>query len=318
MGRLSLALFLSILLFGGKGFAQDSIKEWIIQDGLSTDCPSLYKVGLASKVSYDLTNGFYFYSYTLTNNRGNSGDIWMFEIDIRRHPGSVVYDTVGLKFANKFERGDFQRYYRAAANAVEAIGFPALPNLDWVGVIAHNSVANFGTGSQLLKPDSSVGLFTMMSKAPPGIRAFTAYSYFDVGEYTPDIHGDTTAALDSIYNAVNKYIDSMTANMNYHGWTIGPTAPPTDFSPSAWIDTLASYKHQAVSLGWIDNQGIANSLDSKLDNAKSRFAAGDTTAAKNVLNAFVSEVEAQNGKHLTSEAYALLKYNAEYLIRRLP
>ena len=84
------------------------------------------------------------------------------------------------------------------------------------------------------------------------------------------------------------------------------------------LDTLVSLKHQAVANGWIDNQGVANSLDSKLDNAKSKLEAGDTTAAKNMLNAFVNEVEAQNGKHLTSEAYALLKYNAEYLIDRLP
>ncbi len=84
------------------------------------------------------------------------------------------------------------------------------------------------------------------------------------------------------------------------------------------LDTLISLKHQALAEGWIDNRGIANSLDSKLDNARKKLASGDSTTAKNMLNAFVNEVEAQNGKHLTSEAYALLKYNAEYLIDRLP
>ncbi|MDZ7262124.1 MAG: hypothetical protein ONB05_08475, partial [candidate division KSB1 bacterium] len=69
--------------------------------------------------------------------------------------------------------------------------------------------------------------------------------------------------------------------------------------------------------GWIDNQGIANSLDAKLDNAKKQLEKGKTKTAINVLQAFVNEVEAQKDKHLTSEAYALLKYNAEYLIKKL-
>ncbi len=92
----------------------------------------------------------------------------------------------------------------------------------------------------------------------------------------------------------------------------------TTMTVESLLDMLITSKEQAAAKGWIDNQGIANSLDSKLDNAKKRLAAGDTTAAKNILNAFVNEVEAQNGKHLTSEAYTLLKYNAEYLIERLP
>ena len=83
------------------------------------------------------------------------------------------------------------------------------------------------------------------------------------------------------------------------------------------LDTLVSLKEQSVANGSIDNQGIANSLDSKLDNARSRLEAGDSTAAKNMLNAFVNEVETQNGKHLTQDAYLLLKFNAGYIIDRL-
>ncbi len=217
-----------------------------------------------------------------------------------------------------FEETLFKRYYPPAINAVESVGFPQLPSLNWDVAIAHNSVASFGVDTLLPGPGSSVNGFTMMSKALPGIRAFTAYPDFNVYEFYPDIDQDTTATQDSIYNVITSYVDSMQNAVNYHGWTIGPTAPPLDSSASSWIDTLISYKHQALSLGWIDNQGVASSLDSKLDNARNRLVAGDTAAARNILNAFVNEVEAQNGKHLTSEAYALLKYNAEYLIRKLP
>jgi len=106
-------------------------------------------------------------------------------------------------------------------------------------------------------------------------------------------------------------------SIKVRGVTIGPTAPPLTFSPLAAIDTLISYKHQALALGWITNRGIANSLDQKLENARKQLERGKNKAAKNILEAFLNEVEAQKDKHLTSEAYALLKYNAEYLASKL-
>ena len=85
-------------------------------------------------------------------------------------------------------------------------------------------------------------------------------------------------------------------------------------------------KHEAFSLGWIKNKGIENSLDVKLDNAKKKLEQGNNIATKNILNAFINEVEAQgcavyencpSGKHLTPEAYGLLKYNVQYLLNKL-
>lgn len=99
--------------------------------------------------------------------------------------------------------------------------------------------------------------------------------------------------------------------------TIGPKAPPLDFKPVDFLSSIISMKHEAFSLGWITNQGIEQSLDAKLENAKKKLEQGNTNAAKNILEAFLNEVEAQKDKHLTSEAYGLLKYNVEYLIGRL-
>jgi hypothetical protein len=100
--------------------------------------------------------------------------------------------------------------------------------------------------------------------------------------------------------------------------TIVPGVIPHGVEGRTLLDTLISYKHQALALKWIDNEGIANSLDQKLENAKEKLISRDSVAARNILTAFVNEVEAQKDKHLTSEVYALLKFNAEYLIDRLP
>ncbi|MBI5559914.1 MAG: hypothetical protein HY883_01390, partial [Deltaproteobacteria bacterium] len=106
----------------------------------------------------------------------------------------------------------------------------------------------------------------------------------------------------------------------------GPTAPPLDFEPLDFLDYIISMKHEAFTLGWIKNAGIENSLDKKLESAKKSLEKGSTISAKNILSAFINEVEAQGcatyencpeGKHLTPEAWALLKYNVEYLMERL-
>lgn len=83
------------------------------------------------------------------------------------------------------------------------------------------------------------------------------------------------------------------------------------------IEMLIDDVDESYQNGWVDNQGIANSLNQKLENAKKQLEKGKTKQAVNILNAFINEVEAQKDKHLTSEVYVLLKYNAEYLIQRL-
>ena len=106
-------------------------------------------------------------------------------------------------------------------------------------------------------------------------------------------------------------------NDTVKGKTIGPGKIPEIFEPLPFLDNLVSLKEQAYSLGWIDNKGILNSLDQKLEAAKKNIEKGKVDTAKNILGAFINEVEAQKGKHLSSEAYALLKFNAQYLIENL-
>jgi hypothetical protein len=93
--------------------------------------------------------------------------------------------------------------------------------------------------------------------------------------------------------------------------------------PAEFVQLIIDMKHEAYTLGWITDSGVETSLDAKLDNAKKKFESGQTKAATQMLEAFINEVEAQGcatyddcpeGKHLKPEAYALLKYNAQYLI----
>ncbi|MBY9080678.1 chitobiase/beta-hexosaminidase C-terminal domain-containing protein [Paenibacillus sp. HN-1] len=71
------------------------------------------------------------------------------------------------------------------------------------------------------------------------------------------------------------------------------------FETTTSISSLEQLVNRFAADGAIDNQGIANSLLSKLQ--------------KNNLNSFRNEVRAQSGKHISAEAASVLLRDAEYL-----
>ncbi len=88
----------------------------------------------------------------------------------------------------------------------------------------------------------------------------------------------------------------------------------------ATIAGLICAKHQLYDMGWIYGpgaQGIVNSLDAKLEAAQRTYDRGQPHTVANILNAFVHEVEAQTGKHITAEAAAILIRGAQYITNRL-
>ena len=177
---------------------------------------------------------------------------------------------------------------------------------DWrVSIIERPNIRAASWGSRDsnrdIAPGDSLSGFGLSSTGLPGIVKYFARGYLEPPEGEIDFKEGTN---DIFYNSVK-------------GTTIGPVDPPSPFVALDFLDTIISYKHQSFDLGWIDNQGVVNSLDAKLDNAKKQLERDNKTAAINQLEAFVNEVEAQKDKHLSNEAYALLKFNAEYLIKKL-
>jgi len=180
----------------------------------------------------------------------------------------------------------------------------------WQGVrYVHGFNWNLHVGKRnLLKPGQSSSAFGLASDDLPRISIAYVQGYrpfaSPLDHQGNDVHTDEMVRNDIVNNSVIRY-------------TLGPADPPSPFVPLAFLDSLISYKHQALALDWIKNQGITNSLDQKLENARSLLEKKNNQASKNILHAFLNEVEAQKDKHLTSEAYALLKFNAEYLISKL-
>jgi hypothetical protein len=83
------------------------------------------------------------------------------------------------------------------------------------------------------------------------------------------------------------------------------------------IASLQECVQHAYHLGHIDNQGIANSLLSKLDAAQTALARGETTTAANLLNAFINQVQAQAGKHISAEHAQHMIMHAQEVLAKL-
>lgn len=119
-------------------------------------------------------------------------------------------------------------------------------------------------------------------------------------------------------------IDSL---QDAHGWiavsTIVPARDPSAFdSPANAIGLIRIDLAQAcVQLGWITNPGVCRSLEAKLEEAARSLRRGRTDAAREQLESFLAELDAEHGappgKHVNDNAYALLRTNAEYLLSRL-
>jgi hypothetical protein len=99
-------------------------------------------------------------------------------------------------------------------------------------------------------------------------------------------------------------------------------APNGSVNAATLLNEVTSYLRQACGdLAWISNAGVCHSLEVKLDQAARSLDRGRVDAARGQLGAFLQELEAQHGtqpgKHVSDNAYALLRPNAEYLLSRL-
>jgi hypothetical protein len=104
---------------------------------------------------------------------------------------------------------------------------------------------------------------------------------------------------------------------SFRGLTIGPTNPPTPFVQLTFLDTLSGYTSQSRTLGWIKDSVTAVKYLGYFSTAKIKIQQNDTATAKATLQQVLSDVNVDSTSHITSEAYALLRFNTEYLIPRI-
>ena len=100
--------------------------------------------------------------------------------------------------------------------------------------------------------------------------------------------------------------------------TIVPVRILNNISQAEFIDTLKSYVARSFSLTWINSQLVADKYSSFLTKAKSTLQQDKIILARCYLQDILRDVDIDSSSTITSEAYALLRYNTEYLISKLP
>lgn len=141
--------------------------------------------------------------------------------------------------------------------------------------------------------------------------------YENSGDLTPQFtlndnfsgvdNSKTTVTLDTHAYKIGTEIPLYTLPLGQHTLVISSSdlagnqeSKTVHFQTVASIDSLKALVTRFADTKWIDNAGIANSLQAKL--------------ANNDLNSFVNEVKAQNGKHISSEAATYLLRDAKYVL----
>ena len=83
------------------------------------------------------------------------------------------------------------------------------------------------------------------------------------------------------------------------------------------ISSLTACVQHAAAEGFIDNQGVTNSLLAKLDAAQAAQDRGQAGTAINLLDAFIYEVQAQAGKHIEATHAEHMVMHAQMVIQAL-
>lgn len=217
---------------------------------------------------------------------------------------SISYE---YQYAIQNDTGAFQRIWQILIQ-IKTDTFSTLGPVDWhpsninrinIKAVSWSSLDS----SRDIASGSNLNGFTIKSIALPGIQTLYSMGFL---ENLPEGEFEFKPGTNDIFfNSVKKT-------------TIGPVNPPSPFNGLNFIDTIKSYINQSRTLVWITNQPAANKYTTFFDSARAQFQRNSGRAAHLTLDAVLANVQNDSGIVLTSEAYALIRYNTEYLKSHLP
>jgi hypothetical protein len=101
------------------------------------------------------------------------------------------------------------------------------------------------------------------------------------------------------------------------GFTVGPEIPAQPFRAGPFLQKIAGYISVSVEQGWIESTQVAEEIRKSLEQLHDAVERRDRRQSDSILRDLMARVESEKDKALLSEAYALLKFNLEYLQQRL-
>ncbi len=197
-----------------------------------------------------------------------------------------------------------------------------------------DAVIDYVTAEGTVSPEVEGRLAFITDTTPPVITINTpqAKTYMNLDSLTLDY-----SAADDIAGVkwINATLDSVAVTngqvVNLYTFLPGPhtlnvtamdkayneASMSVTFTVDVSIQSTCAVVNRLYDDGKIDNQGIANSLAQKCEQAQKSLDKGKIGTAINQLQAFINEAQAQSGNHITADAAALLVADAQWVIDHL-
>ncbi len=276
----------------------------------------LRAAGAKAVVTKDSGSGIFRFQYRIANPAVNQSQVNAVEVDLTLGPSDARLSREGLvngpDYGEPTSEANFQQVPMVPVGMTGPTGW-----IFGLGITpeATQGYASWGSRDEpfRLSPGQVLTGFGLTSYGLPGVREARLKPAIDYDDL-PDEYADPDKVAELV------------RSLFFRTKTVAPKAPPANFVPLEFLNYLIALLHDSRQQGWVKVDGIHQSLLAKLLAAKRHLEAGRTEPARNEVQAFVNEVSGAScqdfscpgNKPLTSEAYALLFFNGQYLVERLP
>lgn len=272
-------------------------------------------------ITRDTTTGFYSVTYFVTGDTLHTNTFFPGNLVDPELTASVEVDSATSRLVYHYEmknrEGAHDRIglFAFAVELDATIDSVAVPNAEWSNGTMTDRFAGYpavswghtdGVAGTGIPAGSTVTGFSFVTSGLPFLANGHARSLALVNWKEEGPFGEIRAEIDSLAEATRLV----------PLFTIGPRDPPSTLKEL--IDTLATYPSRAFNLGWIDSMSVADQIETALEELSDDFAAEDSAHAVGLIRRTLDFVESQKDSTLTSEAYALFKFNLEYALGFLP
>jgi len=279
--------------------------------------PTLQGVQVQAEATLDPVMQRYTFSYTVSNPAGNTGQIWHLELDVTTQiprAFTPAFDSSGLTIP----RGGigFEPFDQALAD-LQPLDLPAGTTVvpfgqrvpaGWNGGLMRAGFASFGSSGPTVRilPGQTLSGFAVIGPGMPTIRKIDVLPFWTY--VVPDVH-----VTDPVEEAAAAQVEEA---IIFHTFTLGPSAhTPGTF---AHWDQVRDDLTQAIQLGWIPDQTLANNLVTQLASARQALDTQDGTLAKTRLQTLIQTITQSTPAQRRREVFDLVLLNAQRLIEGTP
>src|SRR2546427_3532679 len=189
--------------------------------------PTLQGVQVQEETTFDVGTQRYTYRYTVSNQAGNTGQIWDIQVDVTtqipRVPGSPIFDSTGLIIPKAggvnlftFDEVLAKRQPLALPAGTTVVPFGQQVPSGWDGELMRNGFASFSSSGPAVRilPGQTLSGFALLGPGMPTIRKMKVRPFWTF--VVPDLEGvDIKEQI-----AAAKVEQTIT----FHTFTLGPSA----------------------------------------------------------------------------------------------